>query len=176
MEVKFKNDIQYIIDLNNYLNQNSKSFNIRKKIFTWVPFICIILYAIVLLAKYYWNITLLLVVIVLLSISLIWLFIISKSFNWLVSKILRSSIKNNSRFTEHVNSTTTIILTDNEIIKKNVSSESKVAWSSINRLIVEDNYIYIHAKIGYIQIPVTAFKSSKEKDDFINHINTKITV
>ncbi|SFB37977.1 YcxB family protein [Clostridium frigidicarnis] len=174
MEIKFKNHIQYNIDFNRHLTKNSKFFRFREKFFICLPLIAIIFCAIIFQDS--WHKTPLLTILIELGIGLIGVLIASKLFPWLSNKSARSYLSGMPEIAESINSTTTIILTDNEIIKKGISSQCKVPWSSIEHLIVEDEYIYIHARIECFQIPLVAFNSSKEKSDFIKYINKKISI
>lgn len=171
MEIKFKNEIQYLVDLNNYLLKDSKAFKFKKIFFTWLPLIVIIL------TNPSWRKNSLLTNIIVLSIGLISVLISSILIKWLSARSIRSYLKGHSGSDEYINSYTTILLTPNELIQKGTYSESRIYWNSIIRLVVEDKYIYIYTKsINCLQIPLVSFESSKEKDDFISYVNKKINI
>ncbi len=173
MEIKFKDDIQYHVDYNNYLTKDSKLLKIRRKIFIWFPIT--VMAFLIITTVYPWDNSSLLTTLLLLLLGLTWLLVSPKLNNLLANISRRLSIKIVFDLKKHNNSTITIMLNENEIIKKSASIELKALWSNIDNLVVTDKYIYIHHKTGYIQIPLVTFKSLEDRADFLNCINGNIT-
>lgn len=64
-----------------------------------------------------------------------------------------------------------LTLTDEGVIEKNNSGETKTNWSSIEKIVQTDEhlYIYIDSIKAYI-VPIKAFKGESEKQYFLNEI------
>ncbi len=164
MEIKFKKDIQYHVDFERYMSERFIIFKIRKIFLIWLPFT-------ILIFQYLWNTIPLPRLLIEVGIGLIFVLINYKVYPLLSNKIAYVFFKD----IYEIDSIITMVLNENEIIMKNISAEIKVSWNNIDNLIIKDKYIYIHHNGGYIQIPLVAFKSKKENNDFLDYINKKIS-
>lgn len=66
-------------------------------------------------------------------------------------------------------------LSPDEIHYKTLASETKIKWSSINKVVQNDKYIFIY--IGAVQalvIPKSAFTSIEQQKEFLDYVNSNV--
>jgi len=57
-----------------------------------------------------------------------------------------------------------------------ISSESKINWSSIEKVVQNDKYVFMYiGAINAIVVPKTAFASSKEQIKFLDYVNSDVS-
>ncbi len=67
----------------------------------------------------------------------------------------------------------TVSLTKDNIFIKTQVGESKYIWSSINKVMQNDKYVFLYvSSINAIMIPVEAFTSNRSLLEFLDYVNT----
>lgn len=58
---------------------------------------------------------------------------------------------------------------------KTISSESKINWSSIEKVVQNEKYVFMYiGALNAIVVPKTAFASSKEQIKFLDYVNSNV--
>lgn len=175
MEIKFKSDINDFVAFSYHTLNDSIVFKVKYKLLHYVVPVLLMIYLTIKPPK---NTTTLMVLLTLyLTISILWLIIFPKFYLWNIKKSLVSGLTNATGSNKEFDAEVRILLNENHITYLTPSSEKKFIWSSVTKVVVTNEYIFIFlTSISGIQIPFRGFNSSKEKDEFINYIYNHVDI
>ena len=166
MEIQFERTEEDFVEFNLFHISNSPSI---KKQILWTRIIMAIM-PFVFLFVFYKNISIT---------DYLIATIIALVFVFSYPSIYRSSSKSQTRkFLKEGNNKSllghnTIELTPEGILGKSLSGESKINWSSVDKIRQNDEFIFIYiGTINALVIPKHAFSSTAKQKDFIDYINS----
>lgn len=168
MEIKYKNDIEDLVEVVVYEFNHSKS---PKSYYQSIRFISSILFFLAAILLFHFN-TLLMTIMIFLSI--IWFCVSPKIFFSYLRKSFRKLAKR--EYSKFVDIEQTLILDESGILRSLIDAETKFYWSGLNKVDITDNLviIYFNSK-NFIVIPKRYFNGTKELDTFLNYINSNVT-
>lgn len=163
MKISYKNNLQDIIDLNIY---NANNSSVTKKSFRIALFVIPLLFMgySVFFSLKEGRISPFFTVLALV-LSALWIIFYPGIFRWRVAQVVTKRVKegqSNNLFCD-----TNLTLDEEGITKESEFINSKVSWSSIEKVAVTNKHIFIF--INYANafaIPLSAFSSKEEKDSF----------
>jgi len=167
MKISYKNNMQDIIDINIYNANNSSITKRQLRISLFLmpfAFICYLIYFYIIYREV--SPTLLVGAII---ISILWVVFYPKNFRWRVSRVVTKRVNEGNN--KNVFSNTFLTIDDEGITKESDLINSKVLWLSIEKVVVTVNHIFIFVNFANaFIIPLKVFKSSTEKDSFLQFI------
>ena len=82
----------------------------------------------------------------------------------------------NEQDVEYTPKECTISFSDNEIKSSSETGEGKIYWDSIDRVVIDGEYIYLYLNTANaIIIPKRAFTDDKQRNEFIDYVNENCT-
>jgi len=166
MEIEFKRTEEDFVEFNLFHISNSPSI---KKQILWTRIILAIM-PFVFIFVFYKNISITDYAIQTI-IALVLVFSYPSIYRSSSKSQTRKSLKegNNKSLLGH----NTIELTPEGILGKSLAGESKINWSSVDKISQNDKYIFIYiGTVNALVIPKHAFSSNAEQKEFIDYINS----
>ncbi len=167
MEIKYRNNIEDLVEANMYAFRHSKPSKLYHLAYIWLIPIALLILAIIFRSSTYH-------IIICLLIALAWLLFYPRIFLLQIRKAIKNKLyKENS---EPLGSDILLILTKNGLTKKGIYSETNHTWDSINELVNLENHIVIFIdKLKIISVPKNYFKNPDEIKTFLEYINAHKT-
>ncbi|WP_286911010.1 YcxB family protein [Clostridium sp. UBA1652] len=164
MEIKYRNNIEDLVEANMYAFKHSKASIIFLKILTYILPILLCFYALFSNVSMFYKVLLLIF-------SIIFIYFYPKLFLTQLKKGFRKRIKKD--YEKITYSEQTLIINEKGITKINDYSSNLYNWASVGEIINLDKQLLIYLNsMKVISIPKDSFKSANELSEFLTYLNT----